>query len=111
MHSRRVVLRFLVVVSMVVAGTAYMLTKEPVRGIDLHSRLLSSAPLPAEMTESCTLGFTSWIECQSGVTPRREGKSLRPSATSCCPSLLVVIQVTNVSAAFLTRDCALTARP
>ena len=54
MHSRRAVLRFLVVVSMVVAGTAYMLTKEPVRGIDLHSRLLSSAPLPTEMTESCT---------------------------------------------------------
>ncbi len=54
MHARRVALRFLVVIVMVVAATGYFVEKEPVRGIDLHSRLLSSEALPREMMESCT---------------------------------------------------------
>src|SRR6266540_2423504 len=54
MHSRRVVPRFLVVVSLISTVTVYVATREPVRGIDLHSRLLSSEPLPPEMMQSCT---------------------------------------------------------
>ena len=54
MHLSRAVPRFLVVVSLIAAVTVYIATREPVRGIDLHSRLLSSEPLPAQMMESCT---------------------------------------------------------
>ena len=54
MYLRRVVPRFLVVVSLIAAATVYIATREPVRGIDLHSRLLSSEPLPTHMMESCT---------------------------------------------------------
>ncbi|MSO30827.1 MAG: hypothetical protein EXQ48_07790, partial [Acidobacteria bacterium] len=54
MHSRRAAPRFLAVVSIITAVTVYVATREPVRGIDLHSRLLSSEPLPTQMMESCT---------------------------------------------------------
>ncbi len=54
MHSRRVLLRFLAVVPVIAVATVYVLTKEPVRSIDLHSRLLSSEALPTEMMEACT---------------------------------------------------------
>jgi DNA-binding beta-propeller fold protein YncE len=54
MHARRVVLRFLVVASVIAAATVYVAMREPVRGIDLHSRLLSSEPLAPEMTQACT---------------------------------------------------------
>ena len=54
MHSRRPLLRLLVVAFIIAASAVYLLTKEPVRGIDLHSRLLKSESLPAEMMESCT---------------------------------------------------------
>ena len=53
MHARHVVLRALVVASVIVAATMYVLTKEPVRGIDLHSRLVSSEALAPEILESC----------------------------------------------------------
>ena len=53
MHARRVVLRVLVVASVIAAATVYLPTKEPVRGIDLHARLVSSEPLAAESMESC----------------------------------------------------------
>jgi len=55
MHSRRVVLRFLVVVPVIAAATLYFFTNEPVRGIDLDaSRFVSSERLPDAMMESCT---------------------------------------------------------
>jgi DNA-binding beta-propeller fold protein YncE len=54
MPARRIVLRFGVVVSVIIAAAGYALTKEPVRGIDLHSRLLSSEPLAPQMMDSCT---------------------------------------------------------
>lgn len=54
MHSRRVVLRFPVVVAVTFAVTMYFFMKEPVRGVDLGSRLLSSEPLPEAVAESCT---------------------------------------------------------
>ncbi|MBF8301282.1 MAG: hypothetical protein HW394_1652, partial [Acidobacteria bacterium] len=55
MHSRRAVLRFLVAVPVIAAATVYLVTDEPVRGIDLDaSRLVSSERLPETMAESCT---------------------------------------------------------
>ena len=54
MPSRRVLLRFLVILLVVVGATAYALTREPVRGVDLGSRLVSTEPLGKEMLESCT---------------------------------------------------------
>ena len=54
MHACRVVLRFLGVVPVIVAATVYFVTKEPVRGIDLGARLVSSEPLPGTAMESCT---------------------------------------------------------
>jgi len=55
MHSRRVILRFLVVVPVIAAATLFFFTNEPVRGIDLDaSRLVSSEPLPDAILESCT---------------------------------------------------------
>jgi len=55
MHSRRVILRLLVVVPVIAAATLYFFANEPVRGIDLDaSRLVSSERLPDAMMESCT---------------------------------------------------------
>jgi DNA-binding beta-propeller fold protein YncE len=54
MHSRRVILRFLVVASVMAAATVYFHTKEPVRGIDLGAaRLVSSEPMSEAVMESC----------------------------------------------------------
>src|SRR5262245_58447551 len=53
MPLRRVVLRYLVVVP-AIAALIYLFTQEPVGGVDLHSRLLSTEPLPPEMLEACT---------------------------------------------------------
>src|SRR5688572_32632903 len=53
MH-RRAVLRVLVAVALIATAAAYVVEREPVRGIDLDaSRLVSSEPLP-EMLEACT---------------------------------------------------------
>ena len=54
MPARHVVVRVLVVATAITASTVYVLNKEPVRGVDLHSRLLSSEALPREMMDSCT---------------------------------------------------------
>ena len=54
MHVRRAVLRFLVIVPVILAATVYVFTREPVRGIDLQSRLVSSEPLLESFAESCT---------------------------------------------------------
>ena len=54
MPARHAVIRFLVIASAIAASTVYVLNEEPVRGIDLQSRLLSSEALPREMMESCT---------------------------------------------------------
>jgi len=54
MHVRRAVLRFLVIVPVILTATVYVFTREPVRGIDLHSRLLSTEPLSEEVAGSCT---------------------------------------------------------
>jgi DNA-binding beta-propeller fold protein YncE len=54
MPLRRVVLRYFVVVPVIAVVGAYFFTQEPVRGIDLHSRLLSTETLPPEMLEACT---------------------------------------------------------
>jgi DNA-binding beta-propeller fold protein YncE len=50
MHARRVVPRFLVVVPVICAATVCVLTKEPVRGIDLGAARLESSEV---MMESC----------------------------------------------------------
>ena len=54
MRSRRAILRALIVLPAMLATTVYVATREPVRGIDLHSRLVSSEALPREMAEACT---------------------------------------------------------
>ena len=54
MPARHVVIRFLVAATAIAGSTVYMLSHEPVRGVDLHSRLLSTETLPREMMESCT---------------------------------------------------------
>ena len=55
MHSRRTVLRYLVVASAIVAVMVAFVTREPVRGIDLGvSRLVASEVLPEMATENCT---------------------------------------------------------
>jgi DNA-binding beta-propeller fold protein YncE len=54
MHRRRAVLRFLVIVPVILAATVYVFTREPVRGIDLHARLVSSERLLETFNESCT---------------------------------------------------------
>ena len=54
MHSRRVILRFLVVVVVIASATLYVVTKEPVRGVDLDSRLVASERMPDAMMDSCT---------------------------------------------------------
>jgi hypothetical protein len=41
-------------VVVIAAAAGYFSTTERARGIDLHSRLLSSEAVPAEMMESCT---------------------------------------------------------
>jgi hypothetical protein len=48
------VIRVLVAAAAVVAASTYVFDREPVRGIDLHSRLLSSEALPTEMMNACT---------------------------------------------------------
>ena len=53
MRARRVVLRVLVAALVIAAAAIYVPTQEPVRGIDLHSRLVSSEPLALETMESC----------------------------------------------------------
>ena len=54
MPKRHVILRALIVVPVILTATVYVATREPVRGIDLHSRLVSSEALPREMAEACT---------------------------------------------------------
>src|SRR5712691_11516821 len=54
MDSRRVVLRFFIVVMVTAAAAAYFSKTEPVRGIDLASRFVSSEPLQEAMMESCS---------------------------------------------------------
>jgi hypothetical protein len=51
---RHHLLRFVVVAAAIATSAAYFPTREPVRGIELQSRLLTSAPLPTGTTESCT---------------------------------------------------------
>ena len=50
----RSIIRILIVAAAAVAASTYAFDREPVRGIDLHSRLLSSETLPAEMMDACT---------------------------------------------------------
>jgi DNA-binding beta-propeller fold protein YncE len=54
MPVRTAVVRFVVVASLITASTVSLLNREPLRGTDLHARLLSSEALPREMSESCT---------------------------------------------------------
>jgi DNA-binding beta-propeller fold protein YncE len=50
----RAFIRIVIVAAAVAAASTYLFDRQPVRGIDLHSRLLSSEALPTEMMDACT---------------------------------------------------------
>ena len=94
MHVRRAVLRFLAIVPVILVATVYVFTREPVRGIDLHSRLVSSEPLLDATMESCTWDVAA--PERTGLQGRQGGGTAGPGPDMGDPTIAARMPVSTI---------------
>src|SRR5687768_3608276 len=94
MHVRRAVLRFLVIGPVILAATVYVFTREPVRGVDLHSRLVSSEPLLESFAESCTWDVAAAE--QTALQGRQGGGAAGPGPAMGDPTIAARMPVSTI---------------
>ena len=94
MRVRRAVLRFLAIVPVILVATVYVFTREPVRGIDLHSRLVSSEPLLDAAMESCTWDVAA--PERTGLQGRQGGGTAGPGPAMGDPTIAARMPVSTI---------------